>query len=652
MPYNVRVSRPRFICLALALVTLLAYLPVRHDGFILYDDADYISGNPPVRDGLTWAGVKWAFTTSHASNWHPLTWLSHMLDCELFGLDPGPHHLVNVMIHAASTVVLFLWLFYLTGALWAAAMVAALFAWHPLHVESVAWAAERKDTLSTLMAMLSLWAYAHFGKEDNRRAFKLALLFFTLGLLAKPMLVTLPFVLLLLDFWPLRRFEKSGVLRLALEKWPFFALAAGSSVVTYLSQRASSVLTLQQWPLPMRLGNVPLSYGQYLLKTVWPTRLAVMYPLPDQMPWGGVAVSSAALLAVSWSVWRARRGSPFLLMGWCWFLGTLVPVIGLVQAGRQAFADRYTYLPLVGIFIAIVFGVRKLAAHLHLGKMAVGVLAGTTLLGCLLVTEHQLRFWRDDESLWGRAIAVTRNNMVAHTNLGTTFEAQNRKAEALSEYLRALRVDPYSVEAHNNLGNFLDAAGHPAEAMAHYRKSISLYPKASLTHCNLGVTLVELGRYDEAMREYDEAARLAPDDPRPHYLMAKAALKQGDSAAAAAHFRDALNRNKDDIRSLTFLARLLASDPNPHIRDGAEAVTLASHANELTGEASPYVLDVLAMAEAETGNFGQAQQTEKKALELADGQTNVTDELDSHLKVFEARQPWHKPPAPTAPTAP
>jgi len=672
MPYNVRVSRPRFICLVLALLTVLAYLPVRRDGFIVFDDGDYITQNPVVQNGLTWTGVKWAFTTFHASNWHPLTWLSHMLDCELFGLDPGAHHLVNVLLHTASTVVLFLWLLYLTEAPWAAAMVAALFALHPLHVESVAWAAERKDTLSTLMAMLSLWAYAHYVRESkvqspkSARFYGLTLLLFALALMSKPMAVTLPFVFLLLDFWPLQRvsgskFQVSGSStlnvkpgtmnsrRLVWEKIPFMALATVSCVITYGSQREAAVLSLKQWPLPVRLGNIVLSYGEYLFKTVWPAKLAIIYPLSDQLPWALVGLSAAALVAMSWGAWRLRRGSPFLLMGWCWFLGTLVPVIGLVQVGRQAFADRYTYLPLVGVFIAAVFGFRQLAERFHPDRKLVGLFAGFILAGCLQGTERQLGYWRDDETLWTHAIAVTRDNVIAHVNLGVTYEAQNRNGEALSEYLRALRAGPYRVEPHNNLANFLDTTGHPEEAVAQYREALRLDPKAVAAHCNLGITLVELGRYDEAMSEYAEAARLAPDDSRPYYLMGKAAMKQGDSAAAAQHFQDALSRNGNDLLSLTFLARLLATDPSPQIRNGVGALALAAQANELTGGEDPFVLDVLAMANAEAGNFEQAQETEKRAIEIAGDQTNLTAELDSHLKVFEAHQPWHKPSASAAP---
>jgi protein O-mannosyl-transferase len=640
------VSRPRFICLALALVTLLAYLPVHRDGFILYDDGDYLTQNPVVQAGLTWAGVKWAFTTWHACNWHPLTWLSHMLDCELFGLDAGAHHLVNVLLHAGSAAVLFLWLFYLTDALWPAALVAALFAWHPLRVESVAWAAERKDTLSTLLAMLSLWAYARFARERHRRAFVLALVFFALGLLAKPMLVTLPCVFLLLDFWPLRRFEKTGLLRLAREKWPFFALAAGSCVVTYLSQRVAAVQSLHQWPLSMRLGNSLLAYGQYLFKAVYPAGLTVIYPLPLVLPAAQVAGSALLLLAISWGVWRARRDSPFLLTGWCWFLGALVPVIGLVQVGRQAYADRYTYLPLVGIFIAVVFGAAKLAARWRVRPPVLGLLAGAALAGCLLATEHQLQYWRDDESLWRHAVDVTRRNVTAHINLGVTFEAENRRPEALSEYLKALRADSFSAAAHNNLANFLDVSGDVPAALEHYREALRLDSRAPLAHCNLGTALVKLKDFAGAAAEYAEAARLAPDDPRPHYLMGKAALKQGDSPAAVAHFRDALRRDPNDVQALTFLARTLAADPDPRVRNGAEALACAGRADDLTGGALPFVVDTLALAEAEAGNFEQAQQTGRKAIELAGGQTNLVGGLEAHLQAYASRHPWREPAAP------
>jgi tetratricopeptide (TPR) repeat protein len=627
------------------LVTLLAYLPVRQNGFIIFDDGDYLTQNHVVQSGLTWAGFKWAFLTWHASNWHPLTWLSHMLDCELFGLDPGPHHLVNAVIHAGSTVVLFLWLFYLTDAVWAAALVAALFAWHPLHVESVAWASERKDTLSTLLAMLALLAYARYGKENHRRALWLALVFFALGLLAKPMLVTLPFVFLLVDFWPLGRFKKVPLAQLVREKWLFFALAAASSVMTYLSQREASVLSLRQWPLPMRLANVVLSYGEYLFKTVWPVDLSLIYPLSDQLPWGQVALAGAVLLAVSWAAWRLRRSQPYLLMGWCWFLGTLVPVIGLVQVGRQAFADRYTYLPLVGVFIAAVFGIRQFLAQHPVNRTLVGLLAGVVLADCLCLTERQLSYWRDDETLWRHCVQITRGNVIAHINLGVTFESQNRNAEALSEYLRALRADPYSVEAHNNLANFLDDTGNPAAAMEHYREAIRLYPIAPLAHCNLGTTLVELGRYPEAMQEYAEAERLAPENPHPLYLMGKAALKQGDSAAAVEHFRDALRVDKEDFQSLTYLARVLASDPDPKIRNGAEALALAGQAADLTEGTQPFVLDAVAMAQAETGDFDQAQETEKKALQIAGDQTNLTVNIQAHLNTFADHRSWRELPA-------
>ena len=351
-------SRPRLIALLLALITLLVYLPVTHSSFLDYDDDDYITNNQMVQNGLTLAGIQWAFTTAHASNWHPLTWLSHMTDCELFGLNPAAHHFVNVLFHAANAVLLFTLVLRLTGALWPAAFVAALFAWHPLHVESVAWVAERKDVLSTFFALLSLLSYVRYAKENRRRCFWVALACFALGLMAKPMLVTLPFVMLLLDFWPVQRFNGSTVQRLLIEKIPFFTLAAISCIVTFLVQRNMAVASLELVPMGFRLENVPVAYVAYLSKLIWPSNLAVIYPMPSdfQLPPMKVALAVTLLIFVSAIVWLNRKRTPYLPVGWLWFLGTLVPVIGLVQVGTQAFADRYTYFPAIGLFFMVAFG--------------------------------------------------------------------------------------------------------------------------------------------------------------------------------------------------------------------------------------------------------------------------------------------------------
>jgi tetratricopeptide (TPR) repeat protein len=648
------VRRLRLIGLLLALITLVAYLPVAHHGFSIFDDDDYVTNNPVVQDGLTWVGVKWAFTTWHASNWHPITWLSHMTDCELFGPNAGAHHLVNVLFHTANAVLLLLLLFRMTGALWPSAFVAALFAWHPLHVESVAWISERKDVLSTFFALLTLLAYTRYAWESKVRSpkskvfYSLSLLAFALGLMAKPMLVTLPFVMLLLDYWPLQRLSLSAFrfplfLRLALEKCPFFLLAAISCVVTFLAQRASAVLSLEQDPLNLRLVNTLLSYGRYLLKTIWPVDLAVIYPFPNPFPWGQGITAAVVLLAVSWSTWRTRRPCPYLLVGWLWFLGTLVPVIGLVQVGFQAMADRYAYIPLIGVFIAIAFAGKHLVSRFRLPKTVFALASGLALVGCLLVTERQLSYWQDDESLFRHAIAVTKNNATAHINLGVALERQNRRSEALIQYQEALRIAPDSVHAHNNLGNFLDEMGKPDEALAQYQEALRLKPDAPIVHDNLGTLLVELGKFDEALTQYAEAARLNPTDPRPYYLMGKAQLKRGDSAMAITRFHDALRLDPNDFQTLTYMARVLASDENPRVRNGQIALEMAVKANDLTGGEQPVILDILAMSYAETGRFQDAQQIEQRAIQLA--QAAVLEETNAmlqRLELYKSDRPYRE----------
>jgi tetratricopeptide (TPR) repeat protein len=660
--------QPRLVCLLLALGTLLLYLPVRQHGFVVYDDPDYVTENRVVQAGLTWGGIQWAFTTWQASNWHPLTWLSHMLDCELFGLNAGAQHLVNVLFHTANSLLLLLVLHRMTRALWPSAFVAALFAWHPLHVESVAWLAERKDVLSTLFGLLTLWAYTQYvqglapvtqppgpvaprsqviAQPPPSSHFRwLAVLFLALGLLAKPMLVTLPFVLLLLDYWPLRRIPTSApgpavAWRLVLEKWPFFLLIAASCVVTFLSQRAEAVVPFDRLPLGLRLENALVAYARYVLSAGWPADLAVLYPLPQQLPGWQVLAAAAFLAALSVGAWFARRVSPCLLVGWLWFLGTLVPVIGLVQVGDQARADRYTYLPMIGLFIAVAFGVRDLAARFHLRPLPLGLAAGVALGGCLVATTRQLRFWKDSESLFTHAIAVTTNNAVAHINLGFAFQQQGRSDAALTAYRTAVAIAPRRAQAHNNLGVLLDELGQRDAALAEYQEALRLKPAAPLTHLNLGTLLVALGRFEDARRHYDEAARLSPEDPRPFYLMGKARLRQGASAGAIADFRAAQRLDPNDFQTLTLLARVLASDEAPARRNGIEAVALAERANTLTAGTQPFVLDTLAMAYAEAGLFPDAQRSARAALQLAAaaGMTTNGLALQQRLQGYEAGRP-------------
>jgi len=666
-------SRPRLIGLLLALITLLAYLPAARDGFVNYDDQDYVTENSTVQKGLTWPGIKWAFTTGHASNWHPLTWLSHMADCELFALNPGAHHLVNVLFHTANVVLLFLLLLWLTGELWPAAFVAALFAWHPLHVESVAWISERKDVLSTFFALLTLLAYARYAQHVTgalcqvtrtnstsssvtrhpSRFYWLALIFFALGLMSKPMLVTLPFVMLLLDYWPLKRvtsdqWQVSKVVRLTLEKWPFFLLAAVSCVVTFLvqSQRSGdAVASLELVPLHYRFCNALVSYGLYLLKMVWPVGLAVFYPLPDHLTWLLMAATASAvvLVIISSFVWRAGRAHAYLPVGWLWFLGTLVPVIGLVQVGGAALADRYTYIPSIGVFIAVTFGVCALADRFQFPKKAIATAAVLILATCLILAENQLRYWHDSETLFAHALAVTKNNHVAHVNLGVALEQKGKLNEALAEYRAAEQLAPELYHIHNNLGNLLDNLGHPNKALTEYREAVLLNPKLPSLHNGAGIVLTELGRFDEAMSQFKEAARLDSTYPWAHLEIGKMRLKQGRDAEAIDEFREALRIDPNNFQILAYTAHVLAADENPQVRDGQTALVLAVKAKVLTGDSQPLVLDALGMACAETGDFTNAQEVTQRAIDLATAaKIKKLEPLQQRLELYKNHQPWRE----------
>jgi tetratricopeptide (TPR) repeat protein len=629
-------ARPRLICLLLALLTLLLYLPVRQHEFIVYDDDLYVTENRMVQRGLTWDGVQWAFSTLHASNWHPLTWLSHMLDWELFGANPGAHHLINVLFHAANAVLLFLLISRLTAALWPAAIVAALFAWHPLHVESVAWISERKDVLCAFLSLLALHAYVRYARDKSRSAYIGSLLLFAMGLMAKPMLVTLPFVFLLLDYWPLDRLRKPAPA--VLDKLPFLFLTALSCIITIIAQREKAMIDLERQPLSARIANAVVAYAMYLVDTVWPSKLAIVYPLDAQLPVVRVVASAALLGVLFFIAWRWRSNRPWLITGWLWYIGMLVPVIGLVQVGVQARADRYTYLPLIGIFIAVVFLAREVVSRLRPGPKVAGALAAVGLLGFAAATLRQLSYWQNSEALFARTLAVTKENVVAHLNLGVALEEAGKKEEALAQYREALRIQPHSAHGHNNMANVFAALGKTEEALHHYQQSLRFSTKAPLAHLNLGLTLVGLGRFEEALQHYSEAARLSPDDPRPRYFMGKLHLKRKQSAQALADFRDALRVAPDDIRVLAWTARVLASDMDPNLRDGRQAIALADHAKKLTGGSDPFVLDTLAMAYAEAGRFTEAAQVLEQAIRLTVdlGASGNGPETQDKLPLYDA----------------
>lgn len=651
----------RLVCLVLGLVTLLVYWPVWRHGFIAFDDAEYLVDNRMVKEGLTWAGFKWAFTTFHAGNWHPVTWLSHMLDSQLFGPDAGAHHFVSVLFHAANAVLFFLVWQRLTGALWPAALVAALFAWHPLHVESVAWAAERKDVLSTLFWALTLWTYAGYVQSlrtdtspslpaFRSRDYSLAVVFCALGLMAKPMLVTVPFVLLLLDYWPLRRRVNgtgwlAQVIPLVLEKWPFFVLSAASCVVTFLAQRREAVNSLVEYPLGLRLGNAVLAYAGYLVKTIWPTKLAVLYPAPYQLAWVWVVTAAIVLTGISAAVWRGRQRQAYLLVGWLWFLGTMIPVIGLVKVGSQAMADRYTYVPLMGIFLIVAYGGREIIAKFGLRTGASATIIGVILSGCLLLTSRQLRVWEDSESLFRHAVAVTHNNVIACLHFADALGRKGKAAEAATAYREVLRVAPQFAEARLNYAIFLESRGELDEALDHYQQVVRLKPSGDSLR-RLAALLVNSNRFDEALSHCDEALRLDPADPKLHYLKGKIRYHQHRSSEAIGHYRHALDLDPNDLGTLAWLSRVLASDINPQNRNGVEAIVLAERANTLSGGRQWFVLDTLAMAYAEAGRFELAQATITNAITAA-AATVRKDEaatLEQRRQLYQSHRPYREAP--------
>ena len=507
----------RLICFALVMVTVVVYWRVGGFEFINFDDPDYVTENEFVRQGLTWKGIVWAFTSAYASNWHPLTWISHMMDVQVFGLHAGGHHFVSVLFHAANAVLLFLWLQRLTGAQWRSAIVAGLFAWHPLHVESVAWISERKDVLSTFFGLLSLLAYTAWVRQKWKPGKMLALLCFVLGLLSKPMLVTLPFVLLLLDFWPLQRVENLGwrtffaadFRRLAWEKWPWFALTAISSVATFFAQKAGgAVVTVASYPLPGRVANALVSYCLYAGKRFWPARLSIFYPYSHYREPGLVALGAAAVLVlISMLALASTRRRPYLLFGWLWFLGTLVPVIGLVQVGSQSMADRYTYLPLIGLFIALVWWWHELAAGLKWKTLLGGLGAGLALAFCLKCTAAQVRHWRSSVTLFSHALAVTERNAVANHNLGFAYFERGQTADALRAYGEALRLDSSVGLFHNNIALAWSAAGNYDEAFRHFTLAEQLDAKNVKFKNNFGNALMRVGSPEKALLQFQTAVR-------------------------------------------------------------------------------------------------------------------------------------------------
>jgi protein O-mannosyl-transferase len=724
------------VCSLLSLVTLVCYWPVTTHSFVGLDDHQYICDNPEVKAGVTWSGILWAFRSGYASNWHPLTWISHMGDCQLYGLNPAGHHLTNLLFHTINTLLLFLLLQRMTGSLWRSACVAALFAWHPLHVESVAWASERKDVLSTLFFLLTLWAYVRYteksvtsnqwsvtsnqasatpGSDDGQRTtdsgsriphpasryYVLSLLFFALGLMSKPMLVTLPFVLLLLDFWPLQRLrlpvfqgsrfevpfpapESSTLWQLIREKLPFFALALGASVVTYLVQRTGgAVFSIGVLPFQTRVANALVGYVRYASQTLWPAHLAVIYPYSRHLA-VGLTVAAALLLGGLFLLFlfRARR-YPVLVVGWLWWLGTLVPTIGLVQVGSQSMADRYMYIPSIGLFLLIVWGLDALLGSWPYKRCLLGAAGTLALGGCLVCTWHQLKYWQDSERLFRHAIAATRNNYVAYDWLGIALEAAGKFDEALACHFEAVRLDPLYPETQYRLGTALMKRGRLDEAVQHLTAAVKNDPAFARAHINLGKALLEQGKLTEAAEHLSKAVQLASDDAEAHYNLGTVLFLQGKVDEAILSFSEALRLKPDygqahgnlgialmkqgklgeGATHLAAAARLNPDNPEAHYnlglailelnhpREAAEQFTEALRLNPNAPGLHYHLAVALVRQDKPKEALPHAQ--EARNLALATGQPSLVAKAEELLQqIEELKQKLAAPPAATAPQAP
>ncbi|MBI4556114.1 MAG: tetratricopeptide repeat protein [Candidatus Hydrogenedentes bacterium] len=539
-----------WIIAALAAATLLAYSQSYTLQFLNFDDDRYLVRNLHVTNGLTWEGIHWAFTTGHQSNWHPLTWLSHMLDASLFGMNPAAHHLMNVFLHAVNAILVFVVLRQYTGAAGKSAAVAALFALHPLHVESVAWASERKDVLSTAFWLLTLLAYSAYLRRPNWTRYAGMVLLFALGLMAKPMLVTLPFVLLLLDWWPLRRVP-AGCLRNAAgrcalknivnEKLPLMALATASCVITYLvQQRSGAMRTFEVMPLTLRLANAASAYLVYLLKTAWPVGLVAYYPHPGVLPWWQGVGAALTLVGITVAAIALRRSRPWAAVGWLWYIGTLVPVIGLIQVGGQACADRYTYIPLLGVFLVVVWGLEELVTRWRFAPFILHAAMATwlTILGSL--TWMQVLHWRTSESLFRHALACNTDNPVAHQNLGKALAEVGRNEEAAQHFREVIRLEPDWLEGYYNLGTVALSQQQFQEATRLFETVLKMRPNHVPAIVYLGNTFMEMGQFEKAVEYFTRALSLEPGDRIARYDLAVALLREGKLPEAEAHIQELL----------------------------------------------------------------------------------------------------------------
>lgn len=693
--FNVRTGF--LICLFLVISILIVYWQVRNHTLVNFDDGSYIPNNPHIRSGLNYKGIAWAFSFPGYDYWHPMTWLSHMLDCHLYGLKFGMHHQVSLILHILNSILLFLVFKKMTGAIWKSAFVAAMFALHPMNVESVAWLAERKNVLSTFFWLLTMLTYIFYAKRPGVLRYLPILFVYSLGLMSKPMLATLPFVLILLDYWPLCRinldhsssnnqktpksdntkFQKSRTLHLALEKIPLLILSAAAIFLSSLAvQRLGTVISTASVPVNLRIKNALVSYISYIIKMILPYKLAVYYPYPQSIPLWQVASAGLSLICISFLVLRAVRSRPYLAVGWLWYIGTLVPVIGLVQAGLwPAIADRFTYVPFIGLFFVVAWGVPDLVVHWKYKEIKLAAIAAALFVILAATTYLQVGYWKNSITLFEHAIDATYNNHIAQHKLGEALKLQSKTVAAVKHYSEALRIKPDFFPSYLNVGIILRDEGKLNVAMDYFSKALSLKPHRAEPHFELGITLEKQGDFDAAIRHYREALRIKPDYAKahnnlgailarlkkdkeavfhlseairidsnyvePHYNLGIIYANKRDFERAIHHYKKALYLNPNMAQALYNLSWILASCEDEKFRNGAEAVELAERLCKIAKNNQPLALNALAAAYAETGKFDEAVTVARKALELASkqGSKKLVLGLNKRLELYKKGQP-------------
>jgi len=662
------------ICLLLVAVTLAVFGQTIRYQFVNFDDDVYVYNTPAIKAGLTLKGISAAFISQHAHNWHPLTTISHMLDCQLYGLNAGGHHATNVILHTIAVLLLFWVLQQMTNATWRSALVAALFAVHPLHVESVAWVSERKDILSAIFFFLMLLAYSRYAGAPSVMRYLAVVVLLAAGLMSKPMLVTAPIILLLLDYWPLRRFAQPSLIRgkakasksdtqrrkirrLYLEKIPLFVLSGVACIITFVLQKRTAG-AIPPLPFLWRIQNAFVSYVIYVWKALWPARLAVFYPHPnDTLTLWEVLFAILLLVTITVVVIIFRKQRPYLLTGWFWYLVMLIPVIGIVQVGEQGHADRYTYLPHVGLFMAVVwFAIDIATIRRSKPRVAVTATAAVLIIFALAWAAFiQTSYWRNSETLWTHALAVTSDNDVAHNNLGYLCNDRGELDKAISHFESAARIrsgkrDPHydlaSAFVQMNLGDALAKTGRSDDAMLHYDEAIRLQPNYADAYYNRGTVLLVNGHVDEAIADWTKALEMRPDDADAHTGLGNALLQKGSLREAIAQYLTALALAPEDPHSRNNLAWILATASDNSIRDGAKAVGFAEEAVQLSGGREPLFLRTLAAAYAESGRFSEAIAVAQQAAGIANMQAkpNMAKRLNGDLILFRGHLPLRESP--------